>query len=218
MEKELLQYLQKMERYRQEHEVDLEWELEDRLLDFDPKQGGKYFTRFHDIDLRKFNLDEECECCISVPPLGPMRFTDAVYRDKGDYELCEAINIFSVKIGCSDVGFQSVCMDESLVLTGPKRGLALIDDVYIETDLKIKDNQGQDRELSKGVVSISGITGGSLDECNVGCVSLATRLSTVDVLYGFVANAVEGTISIEVIQGNFDGQITAHPTSTQNQG
>lgn len=34
-----------------------------------------------------------------------MRFTNAVYKDKGDYELCEAVNVFSMKIGCSDVAF-----------------------------------------------------------------------------------------------------------------
>jgi hypothetical protein len=34
-----------------------------------------------------------------------MRFTDAVYKNKDDYELCEGINIFSVKIATSDVGF-----------------------------------------------------------------------------------------------------------------
>ncbi|GJN33691.1 hypothetical protein PR202_gb22312 [Eleusine coracana subsp. coracana] len=67
-----------------------------------------------------------------------MRFTDALYKDKDDYELCEAINIFSMKIRCSDVGFPI--------------------HVY-----------------------------------------------------------VEGTIAIEVIQGNYDGQITAHNASTQNE-
>lgn len=34
-----------------------------------------------------------------------MRFTNAVYKNKGDYELCEAINIFSINIASSDVGF-----------------------------------------------------------------------------------------------------------------
>jgi hypothetical protein len=47
-----------------------------------------------------------------------------------------------------------VSQDESLVLTGPKRGLALISYNYIETDLKIKDHQGEDRELSKGYLMI----------------------------------------------------------------
>jgi hypothetical protein len=101
-----------------------------------------------------------------------------------------------------------------LVLTGPKRGLAVIDDVYIESNLKIKDHQGEVRELSKGVLSIRGITGGRLKKGNVGSTSLATRLSRVDVLYGFVKNAVEGTVAIEVTQGNFDGTIIAHTTTT----
>jgi hypothetical protein len=39
-EKELFQYLRKMERYRQEHQVDLQWEIENRLREYDPKQGG----------------------------------------------------------------------------------------------------------------------------------------------------------------------------------
>jgi hypothetical protein len=100
-----------------------------------------------------------------------------------------------------------------LVLTGPKRGLALIDYVYIESNLKIKDHQGEVRELSKGVLSI-GSRGGPLKKGNVGSKSLATRLSRLDVLYGFVKNAVEGTVAIEVMQGNFDGTIIAHTTTT----
>jgi hypothetical protein len=109
-----------------------------------------------------------------------------------------------------------VSQDESLVLTGPKRGLALISYNYIETDLKIKDHQLEDRELSKGYLMIKCASRRSLEKCVVESVSLATRLSTVDVIYGFMPYAVEGTIAIEVIQGYFDGQITAHTTSIQN--
>ncbi|TVU18342.1 hypothetical protein EJB05_34432, partial [Eragrostis curvula] len=226
-----------MERYRQEHQIDLQWELQCRLRDFDPKQGGNYYNRYHYVDLRKFDLDEES-------PLGPMRFTNAVYKDKDDYELCAGINIYSVKIACSDVGFpihvygtviardsidlkcvylfrrdRDHCQilnseDDPFVLTGPKLGLAKIDDVHVETDLKIRDHQGQDRELSKGVLKLGYI--GTLTKLKVEIVSLATRLSTLDVLYGYVEDAVEGTIVIEVIQGYFDGQITAHTTSTPN--
>ncbi|XP_062203495.1 uncharacterized protein LOC133905748 [Phragmites australis] len=182
----------------------------------------------------------------SQPPLGPMAFTDAVYKNKGDYELCEAVNIFSVKIASSDVGFpihvygtviardsiDEKCLylfrrdrdhcqlinfeDESLILTGPKRGLALLTDNYVETDLKIKDHQGQDRELSKGILTIRGIAGRSLKKCEVESKSLATRLSTVDVMYAVVKCAVEATIAIEVLQGDFYGKITAHTTSIQN--
>ncbi|GJM94325.1 hypothetical protein PR202_ga10963 [Eleusine coracana subsp. coracana] len=113
--------------------------------------------------------------------------------------------------------FGSSFHDESLVLTGPKRGLALVSNDYIETDLKIKDDQGQVRELCKGILTIRGIARRSLKKCEVESRSLATRLSTVDVTYGVLTKAVEGTIAIEVIQGDFDGRITACTTSIPNE-
>jgi hypothetical protein len=90
-------------------------------------------------------------------------------------------------------------------LTGPKRGLALISNNYIETDLRIKDNQGEDRRLSKGYLTIRCASRRPLEKCVVESVSLATRLSTVEAMYGFLPYAVEGTIAIEVVQGYFDG-------------
>jgi hypothetical protein len=80
----------------------------------------------------------------------------------------------------------------------------------------IKDHQGKDRELSKGVLTISGIAGRSLEKCEVDRLSLATRLSTVKVAYAFVISAVEATISIEVEEGEFCGIVTAQTTSIKN--
>ncbi|KAL6597311.1 hypothetical protein ACP70R_046751 [Stipagrostis hirtigluma subsp. patula] len=217
-----------------------ERELEAAILDFDPKQGGAYYNRLYFVDFSTFDLDEES-------PLGPMRYTDRVSEPGGhQYKPCEAINIFSVKIASSDVGFplhvygtviardsiDRKCLylfrrdrdhcqlinseDETLILTGPKRGLALIDDDYVEVDLKIRDPQGQDRELSKGILTIRGMAGRSLEKCEVENESLATRLSTVDVMYAVVKLAVEATIAIEVLWGEFYGKITAHTTSINN--
>ncbi|KAJ1261092.1 hypothetical protein BS78_09G001600 [Paspalum vaginatum] len=197
-----------------------------RVIDFDPKQGGLYHNRFCAVDFTSFDLDEES-------PLGPMRYTDAVYESESGYKpiISEAVNILSVKMASSDVGFpiyvygtvivrdsvDGKCVyhfhrdshrcqrinseDESLILTGPKRGLVLLDDIYVETDLKIKDHLGQDRELSKGMLSIRG-TGRTVNE-----------LSTVDVTYAVVKRAVEATITVEVVQGVFYGKITAYTTS-----
>ncbi|OEL21070.1 hypothetical protein BAE44_0017912 [Dichanthelium oligosanthes] len=73
---------------------------------------------------------------------------------------------------------------EPLILDGPKRGFVLIDDTFIEIDLKIKDirwkglQQQRDRELSKGFVSIRSIR--TLEKCKVESKFLATRLSTVE--------------------------------------
>ncbi|CAL4890315.1 unnamed protein product [Urochloa decumbens] len=210
---------------------------EDRIRDSDPKQGGEYYNRYHFSDLTRLDLDEES-------PRGPMRFTDAVYKTAADYELCEGINVYAVRITTSDVGFpihvygtviardsldrrcvylfrrdRDHCQlinseEESLILTGPKRGLALISEDYVEIDLKIKDHQGQDKELSKGFLTIDEPR--NLEGRELESGSLSTRLSTVDVIYGVVENAVEGTIAIEVLQGGFNGKITAHTTSVLN--
>ncbi|WVZ95755.1 hypothetical protein U9M48_041479 [Paspalum notatum var. saurae] len=221
------------------------WKLEalgrGGVIDFDPKQGGLYYNRFTAVDFKSFDLDEES-------PLGPMRFTDAVYKSRRDYgfRICNAVNIMSVKIACSDVGFpihvygtvivrdsvDEKCVyhfrrdshhcqlisskDESLIFTGPKRGLALLDDIYVETDLKIRDHKlGKDRELSKGMLSIRG-TGRTVMECLIETKSLATRLSTVDVTYAVVRDAVEATVAVEVVQGVFHGKITAYTTSIKD--
>ncbi|TVU18374.1 hypothetical protein EJB05_34465 [Eragrostis curvula] len=208
------------------------------VVDFDPKQGGRYYNRFHYADYPEFDLDDES-------PLGPMRFTDTVY-ETNRFKVCEAVNILSVKIACSDVGFPiqvygtviardsidhvankhmefpssilvSIRMrmeDEPLILTGPKRGLVLFDDNYVETNLKIMDHEGQDRELSKGILMIRGLTG-PLNKCEVERRSVATRLSTVDVMYAVVERAVEATITVRVLPAEFDGIITAHTTSIQ---
>ncbi|CAN6271557.1 unnamed protein product [Urochloa humidicola] len=208
-----------------------------RLVDFDPKQGGPYINRCTAVHLPTFDHDEES-------PLGPMRFTTKVYEDNL-VKVCEAVNILSVKIACSDVGFpiqvygtviardciDRKCLylfrhdrdhcqlinskDEPLILTGPKRGLLLLDDNFVETDVKIKDHQGHDKEFSKGVISIRGIAHRLLKECKVERESLSTRLSTVDVLYAVVIDAVEATIAVRVLKGKFDGTITAHTTSIQ---
>ena len=87
---------------------------------------------------------------------------------------------------------------------------------YVEIDLKIKDHQGQDKELSKGMLWINSIERRQLKQCVLESDSLATRLSTVDVLYGVVKDAVECTIAIDVLQGDLNGKITAQTTSILN--
>jgi hypothetical protein len=91
-----------------------------------------------------------------------------------------------------------------------------LDDDYVEIDLKIKNHGGQDRELSKGYIQVKGVVRRLLKKCEVESKSLATRLSTVDVMYTVVKDAMEGTVEIEVSEGNFNGEITAHTTSIEN--
>jgi len=60
-EEELLEIERELEQFSKENDFKLQYELKQRLLDFDDKQGGKYYTRCHFADLRYFDLDEECE-------------------------------------------------------------------------------------------------------------------------------------------------------------
>ncbi|KAK3140967.1 hypothetical protein QOZ80_5AG0408350 [Eleusine coracana subsp. coracana] len=201
-----------------------------------------------------------------VTPLGPMRDTEAPIHvlhgtvckegeksslpgdcsansagaSQGRFVPCNSVNVFSVKIVSSDVGFpinvygtviardsldlkcvylfdrhRDDCQlilskDESLILTGPKRGLALIDAVYFEVDLKIKGGRKQkDKQLSKGYVALDGVPRSSKDLNEVERYNLDTMLSKVVLMCAVEKRAVEATIAIEVIQGKFSGEITA---------
>ena len=101
-------------------------------------------------------------------------------------------------------------------MTGPKRGLALIDGIYFEVDLKIKGGRGQkDKQFSKGLLTLDGRPA-ILEDRVVGRGSLDTRLSKVVITYAVVKRAIEATIAIEVLQGRFSGLITACTTSIKN--
>lgn len=103
-----------------------------------------------------------------------------------------------------------------MILTGPKRGLALWYDAdYVQTDLWVKDRQGHCKQFSKGIVRIPGTANQVFDKCEPERVSLATRLSTVDVTYDVVECAVEATVAAEVTQGEFYGAMTAHTTRSK---
>ncbi|KAL6635419.1 hypothetical protein ACP70R_028090 [Stipagrostis hirtigluma subsp. patula] len=212
------------------------------------KISSNNYKRFHFTDLSIFDLDEES-------PLGPMRYTEAAIDVDGD--VCKegnnrfiprnSVNVFSVKIASSDVGFpinlygtivardsldlkcvylfrrdRNHCQlisskDDLLILTGPKRGLLLEDRLYFEMDLKMKGDQGQnDKQLSNGFLTLDGIPRSSSDDMVVECDSIDTKLCTVEVTFAAVKRAVEATIAIEVLQGEFYGEITACTTTIQN--
>jgi hypothetical protein len=82
--------------------------------------------------------------------------------------------------------------------------------------IKGDDELQQDRELSKGILTIRGIARRWLKNCELESCSLATRLSTVDVVYGVVKDAVEATISVELLAGEYFGEITACTSSIKN--
>uniref|UniRef100_K3Y922 DUF6598 domain-containing protein n=1 Tax=Setaria italica TaxID=4555 RepID=K3Y922_SETIT len=166
-------------------------------------------------------------------PVPPLQHTNETYQT--ECRMHFSANILSVKVVSSDIGFpihvygtviardsvDKKCVylfrchrrdsqlikseDESLILTGPARGLLLIDFIWLETDLKIKGERGQDKILSKGLPEIDGRLSSILENIKVRDITCDSRLSTVEVKYAVVKSAVEATVEIQVIHGTFYG-------------
>jgi hypothetical protein len=73
---------------------------------------------------------------------------------------------------------------------------------YVQTDLWVKNRQGHCKQFNKGIVRIPDTANQVFDKCEPERVSLATRLSTVDVTYDIVECVVEATVAAEVTQGD----------------
>lgn len=75
-----------------------------RIREYDPKTGKVCYTRFFNTDFSVFDIDEES-------PLAPMRYTHKTpskYTNslgRQVYDVSDSVNILSVKIASSDVGF-----------------------------------------------------------------------------------------------------------------
>ncbi|KAK1691744.1 hypothetical protein QYE76_008441 [Lolium multiflorum] len=201
----------------------------DSILERDPKTGREVFTRYSFTDFSIFDIDEE-----SLIP--PMRFTNSGYI-RG-INLQDSANVLSVKIASSDRGFpinvygtiiardnvDHKCIyifnrhredyqtinseEESLILTGPSRGLVLLDFIYVEINLKIKvDGEPLGQQISKGLLSIDGRVQPQDEKVNFGSRTLKSWFSIVKVSYATILNAVEGTFEIELLEGHFCGDI-----------
>lgn len=169
-----------------------------------------------------------------------MRYTDKVYED--EFGLEDSANILSVSIVSSDVGFpinvygsviardsidykciylfhrhRDDCQvinleDKMLILTGPGRGLVLVDFIYLEIDLKIRDPKNDkeylDKQFSKGLISIDGRVLSREKDVVLRSEILESWLSTMEVRVATVLNTVEGTFEIKLLEGQFLGKIT----------
>lgn len=203
----------------------------DSMTEVDPRTGSEVITRYSFDDFSQFDIDEE-----SLIP--PMRFTKTGYLHGLNLE--DSANILSVKIVSSDRGFpinvygtiiarDSVdhkCIylfnrnredyqtinseDDSLILTGPGRGLVLLDFIYLEINLKINvDGKPLGEQISKGLLCIDGRVQPRDEKVNVGSRTLKSWYSSVKVSYATILNAVEGTFEFELLKGHFCGEIKA---------
>ncbi|GJM92274.1 hypothetical protein PR202_ga08727 [Eleusine coracana subsp. coracana] len=208
-----------------------------KLHEYDPKLGYGCYNRIWFVDFDIFDIDEETQ-------FGPMRFTDSDITDS--HELTNSLNVLLVKIMSSDVGFpvnvygtvivrdrldlkciyifrrnrhncQLVQSEgESLILTGPSRGLVFYFDAYFEIDLKIKkDAEISDEQFCKALIDVDV---GKFKSNKVARKTVVSWLSEVDFILSYVKNAVEGTVEIRILSGPeaFSGKINACTTNDPN--
>lgn len=97
-----------------------------------------------------------------------------------------------------------------MILTGPGRGLVLLDFIYLEIDLKIKvGEEPLGEQISKGLLMIDGRVLPRDEKVAVAHQTLESWFSIVDVRYATLLNAVEGTFEIKLLEGRFCGKIMA---------
>ncbi|KAF6982122.1 hypothetical protein CFC21_000554 [Triticum aestivum] len=97
---------------------------------------------------------------------------------------------------CQTIDSENRC----LTLTGPTRAIVVVDPVYFEVDLQVKGRtESEDRALSYLVVNYR----------ESGCESHmfkrvdTSKLSTVELTLGDMAESVEATISVKVVDGEW---------------
>ncbi|VAH12443.1 unnamed protein product [Triticum turgidum subsp. durum] len=200
------------------------------ILEYDPKTKRKVYTRYSFNDFGVFDINAES-------PIPPMRYTK---RCVNGLKLQDTANILTVKIVSSDKGFpidvygtiiardniDHKCMylfnhtrdncqpiksrDENLILTGPGRGLVLLDFIYLEMNLKIKLGvEPLGEQISKGLLMIDGQVLPRDEKVVVGHITLESWFSIVDVRYATLLNAIEGTFEMKLLEGCFCGKIMA---------
>nr|CAB3475137.1 unnamed protein product [Digitaria exilis] len=209
-----------------------------KLYEYDPKSGHGCYTRVWFVDFSTLDIDEETQ-------YGPMRFTDSLIGDDYDLSDSESLSVLCLKIRSSDAGYpinvygtvivrdrldmkciyifrrnRNNCQlleseGESLILTGPTRGIVFSCDAYFETNLKIKeDKESGDRQFSKAMidVDIAKVARGGQTR------TIVSWLSEVDLIFAYVKNALEGTIEMAILSGPdvFDGKITVYTTDVPN--
>ncbi|KAM3258239.1 hypothetical protein ACQJBY_050159 [Aegilops geniculata] len=190
------------------------------ITELDPKSKLLVPTRFCSFNIAGFDLDKESKFGLG-PPLDS-NITPELER----YMVTSAVNVISVKVIESDRGYPiSVygtvlardridyrCIylfrrgredpqmisskDDMLTLTGPRRALVPLDNIYFEFNLRVKGDAG-DEDFSKGVIQLHVVP---FDPEPITRV-LSSWLSRVELVLVPVDGPVAASLEVKILKG-----------------
>uniref|UniRef100_A0A0E0FFW1 DUF6598 domain-containing protein n=1 Tax=Oryza nivara TaxID=4536 RepID=A0A0E0FFW1_ORYNI len=107
-----------------------------------------------------------------------------------------------------------------LLLTGPTRAVVVVDPVDFEVALKVKGSiESEDKDLSFLAVQLTRIS--NISGTHLINKEYTSKLSTLELTFGYIVRSVEATINVRVIDGSwpeegFSARITAHTSSLKD--
>uniref|UniRef100_A0A0E0AYS9 DUF6598 domain-containing protein n=1 Tax=Oryza glumipatula TaxID=40148 RepID=A0A0E0AYS9_9ORYZ len=182
-------------------------------------------TRFCTHNIAFFDLDKESKLGRG-PPVKKALASSEYWR------MMDSVNVILIKVTESDVSYPISIFgtvlardvydyrrgrddaqiitspEDTLLLTGPNRALAASDNIYFEFHLKIKGDEGVDKDFSKGLLEHSTICYTKQPMT----LSLESLLSTIEFVYTPVPCAVEASVAVNIkglVSSKFSGKVTA---------
>ncbi|PAN28922.1 hypothetical protein PAHAL_5G186400 [Panicum hallii] len=164
-----------------------------KLFEYDPKLGGSYYTRIISSDVGS--------------PIGV--YGTVIIRDSLDMK-CNYI-FRRDRDNCQHISSHG----ESLILTGPSRGVVFLGNAFFEIDLKIREGREcDDKQFNEALIDVVGSRISSVVQRE----TVDSWRSEVELIFAYVEKALEGTIEIKILSGpeSFCGKITARTTDVSS--
>ncbi|XP_025817806.1 uncharacterized protein LOC112894347 isoform X1 [Panicum hallii] len=176
-----------------------------KLFEYDPKLGGSYYTRVWFLDSTKI-ISSDVGSPIGV-------YGTVIIRDSLDMK-CNYI-FRRDRDNCQHISSHVCARGESLILTGPSRGVVFLGNAFFEIDLKIREGREcDDKQFNEALIDVVGSRISSVVQRE----TVDSWRSEVELIFAYVEKALEGTIEIKILSGpeSFCGKITARTTDVSS--
>ncbi|XP_047061127.1 uncharacterized protein LOC124667949 [Lolium rigidum] len=188
------------------------------FTDYDPKLNDFMCTRLCLFNMAFFDIDEESTIGRGQLLHPRHELIEEESINVISLKICESdvgfpINLFGTVIARDEVDYKCVHLfrreaddpqfitspDDMLALTDPCRGLVASDKIYFEINLKIKTDSGAIQDFSKGLLVFNSVCLSEDEQSRTSC--LTSWLSDVELTCAHVLDPMEATIAINLLKG-----------------